>query len=52
MAEIMKKEVDIKESEINSTVEEVFFVNIPEDEIKRENTEIKGNFSSLHFVKE
>ena len=49
MAEIMKKEVDIKESEINSTVEEVFFVNIPEDELKLENTEIQGNLDKFSF---
>ena len=42
MAEIMKKEVDVKESEITCTVEETCFVNIPEDEVKLENTEIKG----------
>ena len=52
MAEIMKKEVDVKESEIISTVEEICFVNIPEDEIKQENTEIQGklnNSSSCKF---
>ena len=52
MAEIIKKEVDVKESEIISTVEEICFVNIPEDEIKQENTEIQGklnNSSSCKF---
>ena len=40
----MKKEMDVKESEITSTVEEEpCFVDIHEDEIKLENTEIKGN---------
>ena len=43
MAEIMKIEVDVNESEITSTVEDTCFVDIPEDEIKLENTEIKGN---------
>ena len=42
MAENMKKETDLKESEIISTVEETCFVNIPENDIKRENTEIQG----------
>ena len=42
MAEIMKKEMDVKESEITSTVEEPCYVDILEDEIKLENTEIKG----------
>ena len=38
----MKKETDVKESEILSTVEETCFVNVPEDDIKRENTEIQS----------
>jgi len=51
MAEIMKKEVDVKESEITCTVEETCFVNIPEDEVKLENTKIKGNFDKFHILK-
>jgi len=51
MAEIMKKEVDVKESEITSTVEETCFVNIPEDEVKLENTKIKGNFDMFTTLK-
>ena len=51
MAEIMKKEVDVKESEITSTVEETCFVNIPEDGIKLENTKIKGNFEKFPILK-
>ena len=47
MAEIMKKEMDVKESEITSTEEEPCFVDIPEDEIKLENTEIKGNLDKF-----
>ncbi len=47
----MKKEVDVKESEITSTVEETCFVNIPEDDIKLENTKIKGNFDKFHILK-
>jgi len=43
MAENMKQEVDFKDSEITSTVDDTCFVNIPEDQIKLENTEIKGN---------
>ena len=48
----MKKEVDVKESVITSTVEETCFVDIPEDDIKQENTEIQGklnNSSSCKF---
>ena len=51
MAEIMKKEVDVKESEITCTVEETCFVNIPEDEVKLENTKIKGNFDMFTTLK-
>ena len=40
MAEIMKKELDVMDFEMTSTVEETCFVNIPEDEIKMENIEI------------
>ena len=43
MAEIMKKELDVKEFKMTSTVEETCFVNIPEDEIKTENKEVQGN---------
>ena len=49
MAEIMKIEVDAKDSEITSTVEDTCFVDIPEDEIKLENTEIKGNLVKCIF---
>ena len=49
MAEIMKKEEDVKESEITCTVEETCFVNIPEDEVKLENTEIKGKLNNFTF---
>ena len=49
MAEIMKIEVDVKDSEITSTVEDTCFVDIPEDEIKLENTEIKGNLEKFIF---
>ena len=50
----MKKEVDVKESEIistSSTVEETCFVNIPEDDIKLENREIKGNLDKFTILK-
>ena len=50
MAEIMKKEVDVKDSEITSTVEDTCFVNIPEDDIKLENTEIQGKLDNFTFV--
>ena len=43
----MKKELDVKESEITSTVvKDTCFVNIPEDEIKLKNTEIQGNLNT------
>jgi len=50
MAEIMKKEVYVKESEITSTVEDKCF-NIPEEDIKLENTEIKGNLDKFTILK-
>ena len=49
MAEIVRQEMDVKESEITSTVVETCFVNIPEDEIKLENTEIQGNLDKFTF---
>ena len=45
MAENVKKELNVKESEITSTVVETCFVNIPEDEIKLENTHGKFTLS-------
>ena len=50
MAEMIKHEFDVKDCKINSTVvEETCFVNIPEDKIKLENTEIQGKLDSFHF---
>ena len=49
MAENIKKEVNVTESEITSTVEEQCFVDIPEDEKKLENTEIQGNLDKFTF---
>ena len=49
MAEIIKKEVDVKEFEITSIVEETCFVDIPEDERKLENADIKGNLNNCTF---
>jgi len=46
MADIMKKELDITDFEMTSTVEDTCFVNIPEDEIKMENIEVKGKFKN------
>ena len=47
---MIKHELDVKDCKINSTVvEETCFVNIPEDEIKLENTEIQGKLDSFHF---
>ena len=47
MAEIMKREIDVKDFEMTPTVEDTCFVNIPEDEIKMENTEIRGKLKTL-----
>ena len=47
MAEIMKKEVDVKF--LTSTVEETCFVYIPEDDIKLETTEIQGKLNNSTF---
>ena len=35
------------ESEITSTVEDTWFVNIPEDEIKLENAKIQGKLYNI-----
>ena len=47
MAKVIKIEVDVKDSQIIST--ETCFVDIPEDEVKLENTGIKGNFDKCTF---
>ena len=50
MAEMIKEELDVKDCKITSTVvEDACFVNIPEDQIKLENTEIKGNLDKYIF---
>ena len=47
MAEVLWKELDVKESEITFTVvEDTCFVKIPEEEIKLENTEIQGKLNA------
>ena len=43
LVEIMRKVIDVKEYETISTVDDTCFVDIPENEIKLENTEIPGN---------
>ena len=50
MTEILKKEADVKESEITSTVVDKCF-NISEDDIKLENREIKGNLDKFTILK-
>ena len=47
--EIIKQEVDVKDYEITSIVEDSCFVNIPKDQLKLENTEIKGNPDKFIF---
>ena len=49
MAEMMKKELDVKDFEMTSTVEDSCFVNIPEDEIKMENIEVQGKFKTSNI---
>ena len=49
MAENVKKELDVKDSDIISTVEETCFVYVPEDDIKLENTEIQGDHDKFTF---
>jgi len=49
MAKVIKIEVDVKDSQIISTVAETCFVDIPEDKVKLENTGIKGNFDKCTF---
>ena len=49
MAEIIKQEVDVKESEITSTVEDTCFVNIADVDIKLENTEVQGKLYNFTF---
>ena len=51
MAEMIKEELDVKDCKIASiVVEDACFVNIPEDEIKLENTGIQGNCESCTFL--
>ena len=51
MAEMIKEELDVKDCKITCTVkEDACFVNIPEDEIKLENTGIQGNRDSFIFL--
>ena len=50
MAEIVKKEVDVKDSEVTSTIEETCFIDMLEDEIKLENEELQGKLSSLKKI--
>ena len=51
MAEMIKEELEVKDCKIASTViEDTYFVNIPEDEIKLENTGIQGNHDSCTFL--
>ena len=51
MAEMIKHELDVKNCKITSTVEDTCFVTIPDDEIKLENTEIRGKLDILHLKK-
>ena len=50
MAEIMKKELDVNDFEMTSTVEDTCFVNIPENEIKMENIEVKGKLNFKYYL--
>ena len=50
MTDIMKKELDVKDFQMTSTVEDTCFVNIPEDEIKMENIEVKGKLKNSNII--
>ena len=52
MAEIMKKELDVKDFEMTSTdtVEDTCFVNISKNEIKMENIEVQGKLKTLNII--
>ena len=51
MAAMIKDEIDIKDCRITSTaVEDTCFVNITEDELKLENTEIQGKLDNFHVL--
>ena len=50
MAEMMKKELDVKDFEMTSTVEDSCFVNIPEDEIKMENIQVQGKLKTFNII--
>ena len=47
MAEMMTNELDVNLT--STVVEDTCFVNIPDDEIKLENTEIEGKLDCFHF---
>ena len=49
MAEMMTNELDVNLT--STVVEDTCFVNIPEDKIKLENTEIQGNLDIFHLKK-
>ena len=52
MAEMIKNSLDVKDFEITSTtVEDACFVNISEDEIKLENTEVQGKHKCKYILK-
>ena len=42
-----EKELDVNDSEMTSTVQDTWFINIAEDEIKLEYTEIQGKLVNL-----
>ena len=53
MAEMMKNELDVKDCKITSTaLEDTCFVNIPEDEIKLENSGLQGKLDSSTLIKQ
>ena len=50
MTEMVKSESDVKALETTSTLEETFFVEIQNDEIKLENVELQGKLEILLFL--
>ena len=47
MAEMVQNELNVKDFETTSTLEETCFVEIQKDEIKLESIELKGKLENL-----
>ena len=49
MDELWKKDLYVRDFDRTSNAEDSCFVNIPEDKLKLENTEIQGNLDKFTF---